>query len=89
MDRVTNSTAPADGLCCAVELSKNTWLLGIEFPDHRGRRLLALQQSVSYLGQGRRHASSRPTEDWRTSSSYHCSGPSLFTASTINLGSLN
>ena len=33
MDRVTNSTAPADRLFCAVELSKNSWLLGIQFPD--------------------------------------------------------
>src|SRR5215470_14234639 len=33
MDRATNSTAPADRLFCAVELSKNSWLLGIQFPD--------------------------------------------------------
>src|SRR5262245_47619741 len=33
MDRTTNSTAPADRLFCAVELSKNSWLLGIQFPD--------------------------------------------------------
>ena len=33
MDRATNSTAPADRLLCAVELSKNSWLLGIQFPD--------------------------------------------------------
>jgi hypothetical protein len=35
MDRETNSTAPADRLFCAVELSKNSWLLGIQFPDHQ------------------------------------------------------
>src|SRR3974390_555180 len=35
MDRATNSTAPADRLFCAVELSKNSWLLGIQFPDHQ------------------------------------------------------
>jgi hypothetical protein len=28
MDRATNSTAPADRLFCAVELSKSSWLLG-------------------------------------------------------------
>jgi transposase len=33
MDRATNSTAPADRLFCAIELSKNSWLLGIQFPD--------------------------------------------------------
>jgi len=33
MDRATNITAPADRLFCAVELSKNSWLLGIQFPD--------------------------------------------------------
>jgi transposase len=33
MDRATNFTAPADRLFCAVELSKNSWLLGIQFPD--------------------------------------------------------
>ena len=33
MDRAT--TAPADRLFCAVELSKNSWLLGIQFPDHQ------------------------------------------------------
>jgi transposase len=32
MDR-TNSTAPADRLFCAIELSKKSWLLGIQFPD--------------------------------------------------------
>ena len=35
MDRATNSTAPADRLFCALELSKNSWLLGIQFPDHQ------------------------------------------------------
>ena len=36
MDRATNSTAPpADRLFCAVELSKNSWLLGIQFPDRQ------------------------------------------------------
>jgi len=35
MDRATNSTAPADRLLCAVELSKNSWLLGIQFPDRQ------------------------------------------------------
>jgi hypothetical protein len=33
MDRATNSTAPADRLFCAIELSKKSWLLGIQFPD--------------------------------------------------------
>src|SRR4030081_928536 len=32
MDRAT-SRAPADRLFCAIELSKNSWLLGIQFPD--------------------------------------------------------
>src|SRR5262249_6097982 len=35
MNRATNSTAPADSLFCAVELSKNSWLLGIQFPDRQ------------------------------------------------------
>jgi transposase len=35
MNRATNSTAPADRLFCALELSKNSWLLGIQFPDHQ------------------------------------------------------
>ena len=35
MDRATNSTAPTDRLFCAVELSKNSWLLGIQFPDRQ------------------------------------------------------
>jgi hypothetical protein len=35
MDRVTTSTSPADRLYCAIELSKNSWLLGIQFPDRR------------------------------------------------------
>jgi transposase len=35
MDRATNSTAPANRLFCAVELSKNSWLLGIQLPDHQ------------------------------------------------------
>ena len=35
MDRATHSTPPADRLCCAVELSKNSWLLGIQFPDRQ------------------------------------------------------
>jgi len=35
MDRVVPYTpqAQADTLFCALELSKNTWLLGIQFPD--------------------------------------------------------
>src|SRR5262245_3439883 len=35
MDRATNSTAPADRVFCAVELSKNSCLLGIQFPDRQ------------------------------------------------------
>ena len=34
MDRAT-SRAPADRLFCAMELSKNSWLLGIQFPDRQ------------------------------------------------------
>jgi hypothetical protein len=35
MDRVVAYTpqAQTDTLFCALELSKNTWLLGIQFPD--------------------------------------------------------
>jgi transposase len=33
MDRVNTPTSPADQLYCALELSKNSWLLGIQFPD--------------------------------------------------------
>ena len=35
MDRVVAYTpqAQADTLFCALELSKNTWLLGVQFPD--------------------------------------------------------
>jgi len=32
MDRVNTPTSPADGVHCAIELSKNSWLLGIQFP---------------------------------------------------------
>jgi transposase len=35
MDRVNTPTSPADGLYCAIELSKNSWLLGIQFPDRQ------------------------------------------------------
>src|SRR5262245_29123874 len=33
MDQVVTSTPRIDNLFCALELSKNTWLLGIQFPD--------------------------------------------------------
>jgi len=33
LDRVNTPTSPADRLNCAVELSKNWWMLGIQFPD--------------------------------------------------------
>jgi hypothetical protein len=35
MDRVNTATSPADRLYCAMGLSKNSWLLGIQFPDRR------------------------------------------------------
>jgi transposase len=38
MDRATNSTAPADRLFCAIELSKKSWLLGIQFPDREKKK---------------------------------------------------
>ena len=34
MDQVVASTPQTDKLFCALELSKKTWLLGIQFPDH-------------------------------------------------------
>src|SRR5262245_31163345 len=43
MDRATNSTAPADRLFCAVELSKNSWLLGIQFPDRQKASVYPIQ----------------------------------------------
>src|SRR5262245_51876308 len=43
MDRATNSTAPADRLFCAVELSKNSWLLGIQFPDREKASIYPLE----------------------------------------------
>jgi hypothetical protein len=43
MDRATNSTAPADRLFCAVELSKNSWLLGIQFPDRQKASIYPLK----------------------------------------------
>ena len=43
MDRATNSTAPADRLFCAVELSKNSWLLGIQFPDRQKASIYPLE----------------------------------------------
>jgi hypothetical protein len=60
MDRATNTTAPADRLVCAVELSKNSWLLGIQFPDRQKASIYplkggsdigkcCLKQSWSYL----------------------------------------
>ena len=33
MDRATPSTAFANTLHCALELSKKSWLLAIQFPD--------------------------------------------------------
>src|SRR5262245_34890423 len=48
MDRATNSTAPADRVFCAVELSKNSWLLGIQFPDR--------QKASVYPSKGTRKA---------------------------------
>src|SRR5262245_19245964 len=33
MDQVVASTPRIDNLFCALELSKNMWLLGIQFPD--------------------------------------------------------
>ncbi len=33
MDQATPSTASANTLNCALELSKNSWLLAIQFPD--------------------------------------------------------
>jgi hypothetical protein len=33
MDQVVASTPRIENLFCALELSKNTWLLGIQFPD--------------------------------------------------------
>jgi len=33
MDQATASTASANTLHCAVELSKKSWLLAIQFPD--------------------------------------------------------
>ena len=35
MDRTKTSAPPADRLFCAMELSKNSWLLGIQFPDRQ------------------------------------------------------
>ena len=43
MDRATNSTAPTDKLFCAVELSKNSWLLGIQFPDRQKASMYPLK----------------------------------------------
>src|SRR5262249_16548260 len=43
MDRATNSTAPADRLFCAVELSKKSWLLGIQFPDRQKASIYPLK----------------------------------------------
>ena len=35
MDRKNSATSPADRLYCAMEQSKNSWLLGIQFPDRQ------------------------------------------------------
>jgi hypothetical protein len=51
MDRATNSTAPADRLFCAVELSKNSWLLGIQFPDREKASVYPLKGGDSEVGQ--------------------------------------
>src|SRR5262245_3432928 len=43
MDRANNSPAPADRLFCAVELSKKSWLLGIQFPDRQKASIYPLK----------------------------------------------
>ena len=47
MDRATNSTAPADRLFCAMELSKNSWLLGIQFPDRQKASVYQLKGATA------------------------------------------
>jgi hypothetical protein len=44
-DRTTTSIGSANTLCCALELSKKSWLLAIQFPDR-------VQPSLHSLGGG-------------------------------------
>jgi hypothetical protein len=45
MDQATPSTASANTLHCALELSKKSWLLAIQFPDRELRRYSAFENS--------------------------------------------
>jgi transposase len=43
MDRTSFSTPSGRNLCCALELSKNSWLLAIQFPDRPQPSLYAIE----------------------------------------------
>ena len=43
MDRATPSTAFANTLHCALELSKKSWLLAIQFPDREQPSLYPIE----------------------------------------------
>ena len=43
MAQVVASTPRIDNLFCALELSKNTWLLGIQFPDREQPSVYAIK----------------------------------------------
>ena len=43
MDQATPSSASANTLHCALELSKKSWLLAIQFPDRERRAFIQSQ----------------------------------------------
>jgi hypothetical protein len=43
MDRTSFSTPSGRNLCCVLELSKNSWLLAIQFPDRPQPSLYAIE----------------------------------------------
>jgi hypothetical protein len=43
MDQTSSSTLSANILHCALELSKKSWLLAIQFPDRGNRAFIRLE----------------------------------------------
>jgi hypothetical protein len=61
IDQLSSSTVPADSLSCQVEMSKNSWLLGIQFPDHQKPSVYPIKGGDSE----RLNPADRQADDWR------------------------
>jgi hypothetical protein len=72
MEQATPSTACANILHCALELSKKSWLLAIQFPDREQPRLYPIaggdaeKLSPGSLGEDERYA----TDDLRDAAGF-------------------